>query len=64
MFINDKIQGLIVFFFIGIGLAGPIFLGDLIMADIIDEDETITGTRREAGYFSSNNNEYWFNNRL
>ncbi|MHA1192735.1 MAG: MFS transporter [Promethearchaeota archaeon] len=51
MFINDKIQGLIVFFLIGIGLAGPIFLGDLILADIIDEDETITGTRREAGYY-------------
>ena len=51
MFINDKIEGLIVFFLIGIGLAGPIFLGDLILADIIDEDETITGTRREAGYY-------------
>jgi len=51
MFINDKMQGLVVFFLIGIGLAGPIFLGDLILADIIDEDETITGTRRDASYY-------------
>ncbi|MHA1670695.1 MAG: MFS transporter [Promethearchaeota archaeon] len=51
MFITDKLLGLFVFFLIGIGLAGPIFLGDLILADIIDEDETNTGTRREAGYY-------------
>jgi len=51
LFIKDKMIGLIVFALIGIGLAGPIYLGDLIMADIIDEDELKTGTRREAGYY-------------
>jgi GPH family glycoside/pentoside/hexuronide:cation symporter len=51
LFIQDKIQGLIVFFIIGIGLSGPIYLIDLILCDIIDEDEVSTGTRREAGYY-------------
>ena len=51
MFITDKWQALIVFFLIGIGLSGPIYLFDLILADIIDEDEVNTGTRREAGYY-------------
>ncbi len=49
--IQDKIQGLIVFTIIGLGLSGPIYLIDLIMSDIIDEDEVKTGTRREAGYY-------------
>jgi GPH family glycoside/pentoside/hexuronide:cation symporter len=41
-------------FFIGIGLAGFILIVDLIIADVIDEDETKTGTRREGMYFGAN----------
>jgi len=41
-------------FFIGIGLAGFILIVDLLIADIIDEDETKTGTRREGMYFGAN----------
>ena len=51
MFIQDKYQGMIVLFFFGIGLSGPIYIIDLILSDIIDEDEVNTGTRREAGYY-------------
>ena len=40
--------------FIGIGLAGFILTVDLIISDVIDEDETITGTRREGMYFGAN----------
>ena len=51
MFITDRWQAMIVFFLIGIGLSGPILMFDIILADIIDEDEVNTGTRREAGYY-------------
>lgn len=36
---------------IGVGLAGLILMGDVILADVIDEDETKTGQRREGMYF-------------
>ena len=51
MFIQDKFQGMIVVFFFGMGMSGPIYIIDLILSDIIDEDEVNTGTRREAGYY-------------
>jgi len=51
MFITDKFQGMIVTFFFGMGMSGPIYIIDLIMGDIIDQDEVNTGTRREAGYY-------------
>ncbi len=51
MFIQDRYIGMIVFSLIGIGLAGPTYFVDLIMADIIDEDEVNTKTRSEASYY-------------
>jgi GPH family glycoside/pentoside/hexuronide:cation symporter len=51
LFIQDKFQGMIVLAFFGIGMSGPIYIIDLILSDIIDEDEVNTGTRREAGYY-------------
>ncbi|NQT30189.1 MAG: MFS transporter [Candidatus Saganbacteria bacterium] len=39
---------------IGVGVAGFILVADVILADIIDEDETKTGTRREGMYFGVN----------
>ena len=39
---------------IGVGLAGFILIVDVIISDIIDEDETNTGTRREGMYFGVN----------
>lgn len=54
MFISDIITGFIVFFLIGIGLSGSLYIIDIIVSDIIDEDEIVTGTRREAGYYGVN----------
>ncbi|MFX0026610.1 MAG: MFS transporter [Candidatus Hermodarchaeota archaeon] len=50
-FINDRISGFIVFFLVGIGLAGSLYSKDLIVSDIIDEDEVKIGIRRDASYF-------------
>ncbi|MFW9784174.1 MAG: MFS transporter, partial [Candidatus Heimdallarchaeota archaeon] len=44
----------IVFFLIGIGLSGSLYIIDIIIADIIDEDEVKSGIRREGGYYGIN----------
>ena len=54
MFISDLFSGMIVFFLIGIGLSGSLYIIDLVVADIVDEDEISTGIRREAGYYGVN----------
>jgi len=54
MFISDFISGLIVFFLIGVGLSGSLYIIDLVVSDIVDEDEVATGVRREAGYYGVN----------
>ena len=51
---NMEIIAMIVFFFIGLGLSGSLYIIDLIISDIVDEDEVVTGTRREAGYYGVN----------
>ncbi|MFX1314957.1 MAG: MFS transporter [Promethearchaeota archaeon] len=51
---NMEVVAMIVFFFIGLGISGSFYIIDLIIADIIDEDEVNTGTRREAGYYGVN----------
>ncbi|MHA2183767.1 MAG: MFS transporter [Promethearchaeota archaeon] len=51
---NMEILAMIVFFFIGLGLSGSLYIIDLIVSDIVDEDELKTGTRREAGYYGVN----------
>lgn len=54
MFIDNFILGMIVFFLIGIGLSGSLYIIDLVVSDIIDEDEINTGMRREASYYGVN----------
>ncbi len=54
MFIQDAITGLIVFFLIGIGMSGSIYIIDIIISDICDEDELITGVRSEGAYYGVN----------
>lgn len=54
MIIGDLILGMIVFFLVGIGLSGSLYIIDLVVADIVDEDELATGMRREAGYYGVN----------
>ncbi|MFX0011482.1 MAG: MFS transporter, partial [Candidatus Hermodarchaeota archaeon] len=56
MFLGPRMEviAIIVFFFIGLGLSGSFYIIDLVVADIIDEEEVKTGTRREAGYYGVN----------
>jgi len=54
MFIDTFILGMIVFFLIGIGLSGSLYIIDLVVSDIIDEDEINTNMRREASYYGVN----------
>ena len=54
MFITDVVSGFIVFFFVGVGFAGSLYIIDLVVADIIDEDEVKTGMRRDAGFYGVN----------
>jgi len=49
-----EVVAFVVFFLIGIGLAGSLYIIDIIIADIVDEDEVKTGTRREGGYYGIN----------
>lgn len=51
----QTLPGLIVStIFVGIGLAGLIFMGDVILSEVIDEDEVKTGKRRAGMYFGMN----------
>jgi GPH family glycoside/pentoside/hexuronide:cation symporter len=54
MFIQDAVAGLIVFFLIGIGMSGSIYIIDIIISDICDEDEIISGARSEGAYYGVN----------
>ncbi|TFG26928.1 MAG: MFS transporter [Promethearchaeota archaeon] len=54
MFIENAIAGLIVFFLIGIGMSGSIYIIDIIISDICDEDELNTGARSEGAYYGVN----------
>jgi GPH family glycoside/pentoside/hexuronide:cation symporter len=51
LFINSFLQGTICFAFVGIGLSGSMLNIDLILGDIVDEDEYVTGSRSEGGYW-------------
>ena len=53
-FIESFTFAIIATTFIGVGLSGILILLDLILAAIIDEDETKTGLRREGMYYGSN----------
>ena len=54
MFISDYILGLIIFGLMGIGLSGSLYIIDIIIGDIVDEDEINTGSRREGAYYGVN----------
>ncbi|MHA1652335.1 MAG: MFS transporter [Candidatus Helarchaeota archaeon] len=52
-------QLFIILFFIvtslqGFGLAGAMYFVDILISDVIDEDETKTGVRREGSYYGMN----------
>jgi len=54
MFISNFLGGLITMIIWGFGLAGVLFVRDITIAAIIDEDELKNGIRREAGYYGIN----------
>lgn len=51
---NNFNQAIIGTSVIGLSLAGLLVFPDLLISDIIDEDETVTGARREGVYFGIN----------
>ncbi len=51
---NSFLEAIIVFIFIGVGLAALLMLPDLLVADVVDEDELQTGVRREGMYYGLN----------
>lgn len=50
LFVVNYVMFIIAIAIFGIGLAGVILLPQTLYADVIDEDETITGVRREGMY--------------
>jgi len=54
MFISEIIGAFFAYFFVGIGLAGALFFRAVTISSIIDEDELVTGVRREGGYYGIN----------
>ncbi|MGJ8455651.1 MFS transporter [Pseudothermotoga sp. U03pept] len=53
-FIRTFIQGIILASSLALGLAGPLIILDIMIADIADEDQLKTGQRREGMYFGAN----------
>lgn len=53
-FVTDLITTVIAAVPIGIGFAGIFLMDNMLIADVIDEDEVRTGTRREAMYTGMN----------
>ncbi|MEK7785688.1 MAG: MFS transporter, partial [Chloroflexota bacterium] len=51
---NDFFQGVISTSIVGLSLAGLLVFPDLLISDVIDEDETVVGARREGMYFGVN----------
>lgn len=54
LFIKSYLGGLITAALVGVGVAGPMLLLDVLLSDVIDEDELRTGVRREGMYFGMN----------
>jgi len=54
MFITEIIGAFIAYALVGMGLAGALFFRAVTISSIIDEDELVTGVRREGGYYGIN----------
>lgn len=50
LFVVNLVMFIIALTLLGVGFAGVILLPQTLYADVIDEDETITGVRREGIY--------------
>ncbi len=51
---HDFYTGLLSTVLLGFSLAGLMVMPDLLVADVVDEDETLTGVRREGMFFGMN----------
>lgn len=51
---DDFVEGAMATALAGIGLAGLLMLPIVLLSDVIDEDETVTGARREGVFFGIN----------
>ncbi|MBL8055913.1 MAG: MFS transporter [Anaerolineales bacterium] len=51
---TDFYQALAAIAMVGLSFSGLLVLPDLLIADVIDEDQTVTGARREGLYFGIN----------
>lgn len=51
---RDFFQGITAMALVGLSLAGLLVTPDVVLSDVIDEDETVTGRRREGMYFGLN----------
>lgn len=54
IFAGDRTEALIVCGLLGLGLSGLIMIPDILIADVADDDELRTGTRREGMFFGVN----------
>ncbi len=50
----DFYTGVLATVILGLSLAGLLVMPDLLVADVVDEDETVTGVRREGMFFGMN----------
>lgn len=50
-FVHSVLGACLVSALVGVALAGLILMGDVVLSDVIDEDEVLTGQRREGMYF-------------
>jgi len=51
---GDFRQAVLAVALVGLGFAGLLVMPDLLISDVIDQDETVTGARREGLYFGLN----------
>ncbi|MHA1144073.1 MAG: MFS transporter [Candidatus Helarchaeota archaeon] len=54
LFLMAYIPMLIIMMIVGFGISGSIYLMDLVISDVIDEDEVNTGVRREGAFYGVN----------
>ena len=51
LFVGSFIQGIVMFAALGAANAGITLVREIVLSDVIDEDELLTGVRREGMYF-------------
>ncbi|MHA2295535.1 MAG: MFS transporter [Candidatus Hodarchaeales archaeon] len=55
LFVNTIIESIIFAVFLGFGVGGVLIVPDMLISQVIDEDEVLTGKRREGMHYGFNN---------